>query len=191
MSAALPEKVDATRAVSVGRRFEGSVALRQLPRLGDALAGTEGVIDYRIEFGRDALGIAYLDLKLTGELPLVCQRTLEIFGWPLRLSQRLGLVRRESDEASLPEGYEALLLVDGQVEPLEVVQDEALLALPLIPARPGTEERSEWIDDAPVDAGSVEALEGEAGKAVSEHVVSHPFAALAGLRPRQNRTSGD
>lgn len=167
MSAALPEKVDALRAVTSRREYEGRVALRQLPRLCEALASTDGELRYRMIFGRDELRIAYLDLELDGELPLVCQRTLEAFAWPLRLSQRMGLIRNESEEAGLPEGYEPLLLDDGEIAPAEVMQDEALLVLPLIPSKPGSEALAEWIDEA---------------EDLTETVPGNPFAALAGLK---------
>ena len=174
MSAALPEKVDALRAATTRREYEGRVALRQLPRLCEALAAAHGEIEYRMSFGRDEFRIAYVDLELSGDLPLVCQRTLEVFAWPLRLSQRMGLIQRESEEAGLPEGYEPLLLIDGEIAPADVFQDEALLALPLIPSKPGSEAHSEWIDDVPE---------------TSETVPDNPFAALAGLK--QDRTRGE
>ncbi len=173
MSAALPEKVEALRAVATRREYQGRIALRQLPRLCEALANAEGQVEYRFEFGRDEFRIAYLDLELTGELPLVCQRTLEPFAWPLRLSQRMGLIQRESDEAGLPEGYEALLLMDGELALADVIQDEVLLALPLIPSKPGSDEHSEWIDDA---------------DAATETVTDNPFAALAGFKVKPDKT---
>ncbi len=172
MSAALPEKVDALRAAATRREYEGRVKLRQLPRLSQALANADGDLDFRLGFGRDELGIAYLDLELAGDLPLVCQRTLEIFSWPLRLSQRLGLLKTEGEEAGLPAEYEPLLLVDGEIAPADVIQDEALLALPLIPSRPGSEAHAEWIDEVPEETQSVP---------------DNPFAALAGLKPQSTR----
>jgi len=172
MSAALPEKVDALRAVTSRREYEGRVALRQLPRLCEALASADGEIAYRMQFGRDELRIAYLDLELVGELPLVCQRTLEQFAWPLRLSQRMGLIRRESEESGLPEGYEPLLLTDGEIALADVIQDEALLVLPLIPSKPGSEAHSEWIDEV---------------TDTTETVPENPFAALAGLKQERKR----
>lgn len=174
MSAALQEKVDALRAATTRREYDGRIALRQLPRLCEALAGVESEIEYRMSFGRDEFRIAYLDLELVGDLPLVCQRTLEQFAWPLRLSQRMGLIQRESDEDGLPEGYEPLLLVAGEIVPADVIQDEALLVLPLIPSKPGSEAHSEWVDEVAEE---------------TETVPDSPFAALAGFR--QDRTSGE
>lgn len=175
MSAALPEKVDAARAVATRREYSGSVPLKSLPRLCGALAASDGSLAYRIGFDRDALGISFLALEIEGDLPLICQRTLEPFGWPLHLVQRLGLVRSEHEEAGLTEDYEALLLEDGEVDLADVIQDEALLAIPLIPLSPGSESQAEWIDPGQPD---------------EDEVVS-PFAALASLKQKQNRKAGE
>jgi len=167
MSAALPEKVDALRAVTARREYRGRTTVRSLSRLRESLASHEGDIDYRLSFGRDDLGIAYLDLELVGQLRLVCQRTLEPFDWPLRLSQRMGLIRDETGESALPEGYEPLMHRDGEIFPAEVIEDEVLLALPLIPVSPGSESAGEWMDPE---------------EEIIETTAPNPFAALARLR---------
>ena len=167
MSAALPEKVDALRAVTARREYQGSITVRSLLRLRESLESHEGDIDYRLSFGRDVLGISYLDLDLVGQLRLVCQRTLEPFDWPLRLSQRMGLIRDETGESALPEGYEPLMHREGEIFPHAVIEDEVLLALPLIPVSPGSEAAGEWMD--PEDE-------------IVETTTPNPFAALARLK---------
>ncbi len=101
MSAALPDRVDVARQVQAQRTFEGSLPLASMQRLRDSLANTEGEARYALEFGRDSLGIAYLALRVEAALPLVCQRTLETFDFPVALDQRLGLIASESEEAGL------------------------------------------------------------------------------------------
>jgi uncharacterized protein len=47
------------------------------------------------------------------------------------------LIRHERDEAGLPPDYEALLVPeDGRLNPADVIEDELLLALPLVPINP-------------------------------------------------------
>ena len=70
--------------------------------------------------------------------------------FPVDIDQRLGLIRDEADEAALPPGYEALLVsADGMLNPVELVEDELILAVPVVPVKPGTEamERN-WAQDA-------------------------------------------
>jgi uncharacterized protein len=137
MSAALPETIDAWRAVTARRRYEGALPLSSLPRLAPMLADAAGEVRYAIAFDRDERGSAYVEVVAEAGLPLVCQRTLERFVLPVRVEQRLGLLRREEDEAGLPPGWEPLLVADDAVEPRAVLEDELILAVPLIPTRPG------------------------------------------------------
>lgn len=134
--------------ISARRSFNGSLPVAQLPRLCEALAAPDGTIAYDIEFDRDELGVAYLGLRAQTELTLTCQRTLEPFAWPVRIDTRLGLIVREEDEAGLPPGYEPLLLESAELRLAEVIEDELLLALPLIPVKPGLEESDRvWSTD--------------------------------------------
>ncbi|WP_313913648.1 YceD family protein [Tahibacter sp.] len=140
--------MDAWRMVSARRSFNGILPVALLPRLTDALAAPDGTIAYDIEFDRDDLGIAYIALRAQGELTLTCQRTLEPFAMPVSIDTRLGLITREEEEAGLPAGYEPLLLESSELRPAEVIEDELLLALPLIPVKPGLEESDlHWSTD--------------------------------------------
>lgn len=149
MSAALPDRVDVARQVQARRVFEGALPLASMRRLQGSLANTEGEARYTIEFGKDGLGVAYLELRVEAGLPLVCQRTLDTFVYRLAIDQRLGLIAREEEEASLPEGYEPLLVVDGQLDLADVIEDELILALPVVPLKPGAPlDWSDGADDA-------------------------------------------
>ena len=167
MSAALPETVDAWRMVTARRQFQGSLPLRNLARLRDSLANSEGDARFELEFGRDETGVAYLSVDVQAELPLTCQKTLEVFEYPVRMQSRLGLIAHEHDEAAMPPGYEALLIPSGEVNLAEVIEDELILALPVVPLKPGT--------DSP--GGVVYA----AGPSREE---GSPFAALASLKKK-------
>jgi uncharacterized protein len=50
------------------------------------------------------------------------------------------LITREEDEAGLPAGYEPLLTADGALRLKDVVEDELILAVPVVPVKPGTEQ---------------------------------------------------
>ena len=162
----VPEVLDAWRMVAARRSFEGSLPLASLPRLREALCDPDGQVGYEIGFDHDSLGIPYAELRIAAELPLQCQRSLQRFLLPVEVVQRLGLIRDEADEAALPEGYEPLLVPeDGSLRPAELVEDELILALPVVPLAPGSEPvEQDWSPP-----------EEEAAKA-------SPFAALAALK---------
>ncbi len=167
MSAAFPETVDAWRMVASTRHFHGSLPIAALPRLCESLANPAGQLRYELEFGRDGLGVAFLAMRVEGALSLICQRTLEAFEWPVSMSAQLGLIRHEADESGLPPGYEALLVGEGELRLSDVIEDELMLALPIVPTKPGA-------DDAEEIVYSTENAEARARE--------HPFAALASIK---------
>jgi uncharacterized protein len=174
MSTGLPDVIDAWRAVAGQRQFRGELPIAAMPRLAECLAGDQGSVRYALEFGRDALGVAFVALEAEGALRLICQRSLEAFDWTVALSVRLGLIGKEHEESALPPGYEPLLTATGELHPVEIIEDELILALPTVPLKPGSEgeEERSWTALAP-GADEDEAGEAEAKK---------PFAALAKLK---------
>ncbi len=152
--------------VAARRSFEGRLPLSAMTRLQGLLNDTEGDARYTIEFDQDALRVPYVELRIEAQLPLVCQRSLQRFLLPVSLVQRLGLVRDEADEAALPPDYEALLVPeDGMLHPADLVEDELVLAVPVVPVNPESDAvERDW-----------PAQEEELAKA-------NPFAALASLK---------
>ncbi len=153
------------------RSFDGRLPLAAMARLRDLLADTEGEARFTLEFGHDALQVPFAELRVDAELPLICQRSLQRFLQPVTVAQRFALVRgidgdEEDVEASLLPHYEVLQLSDdGMLRPAEVVEDELILAVPLVPTMPGSESvERDW--PAPPE----------------EEARANPFAALASLK---------
>jgi uncharacterized protein len=166
LTSRVPEILDAWRMVAASREFEGRVPLRALTRLRGGLLDDDGEVRFVITFGTDALRVPFVLLQIEAELPLECQRSLQRFLLPVHLQQRLGLIRDEADEAALPPEYEALLVpADGMLRPTELVEDELILALPVVPVSP-----------------EAEMVEREFAPTVEEVAKASPFAALVGLK---------
>ena len=179
MSAGLPETLDAWRALAAQRSFEGTVPLASMPRLRDALEQPEleesgGECRYALEFDRGVLDVPYVEVRAQAELPLICQRSLQRFLLPVRIVQRLALVTRDEQEAELPEEYEMLKPdADGTIRPLELIEDELILAIPVVPVDPCSD---------PVDLDWPHApTERDAGE-MEQASPRNPFAALAKLK---------
>lgn len=170
MSATLPESVDAWRMVSARRSFQGSLPIAAMPRLCEALADDAGSAQYQLDFGRDEFGTAYVEVRVQAPLWLVCQRTLEPFVMPVTVDSRLGLIRSEQEEAALPGGVEPLLVGENdKLSPVDVIEDELLLALPLVPVNP---------DSAPPE----EVTRPPAEAIPAEERPDNPFAVLRELK---------
>ena len=157
---------DVWKLVSGRRQFEGQAPLASLKRLADLLTDTEGNVTYRVEFGTDELQVPSVQISVQAALPLVCQRSLERFEHDVSIEQTLGLITDEADEAALPPGYEPCLVPnDGKIRPMDLVEDELIMAVPLVPVAPGTE-----------------AMEQEWGASDDEVAAASPFAALSKLK---------
>lgn len=154
--------------VAAGRVFQGSLPLSRMPRLIPSLASSAGEAVYELQFGRNALGGAELHVHVHALLTLVCQRTLEEFVLPVEVDTRLGLIDNEQQEAALAPDTEPLLLEDGMLRPADVIEDELLLALPLIPVRPGSSLPEPYI--------------AEPESAASPQNKDNPFAVLGKLK---------
>ncbi|HEU0277971.1 MAG TPA: YceD family protein [Rhodanobacteraceae bacterium] len=142
-----------------------------MPRLVEALADASGRVDYRLDFELGALGGPQLHARLSAGLKLECQRSLELFVFPAVVDVRLGLLADEADAAALPGDCEPLLLEGGALSPLRVIEDELLLALPLVPIKPGSDMlQGAW--SSPAESPP----EAESGE-----VMTRPFADLRAM----------
>ena len=170
----VPEVLDAWRLVAARRGVEGRLPLSALTRLEGSLLDTEGDVRFALDFDRDSLQVPYVELRIDAELPLVCQRSMERFLLPVQIVQRLGLIRDEAEEAALPPGYEPLLVPeDGLLRTTDLVEDELILAVPVVPVKPGSEAvEHDW----------------PAPQSEQEHFAQdekvNPFAALSALKSK-------
>lgn len=157
--------------VSARRSFEGTLPIATMRRLCEVLASADGELQFELDFGRDSLGISYVDVRAKAALTLICQRTLEPFVLPVTVDTRLGLIKLERDEAGLPPDCEPLLVdEDGRLNPADVIEDELLLALPLVPINPDS--------SLPDEVTGHELEEDSTGEGRSEN----PFAVLRELK---------
>ena len=172
MSATLPPVVDAWRMVTARRCFEGELGLTEFHRLRGSLLDAEGECRFGLEFGRDAQDQPFVDVHVLARLPLQCQRTLARYLQVVEINQRLGLITTEAQEAALLEGVEPLLVPDSaELRLVELIEDELILALPVVPIDP---------DSTEPDAG----WNSEGADIEIEDEKPHPFAALARLKEK-------
>lgn len=170
MSAGLPDQIDLRRAVSGSAYFEGELAICDLPRLREAVVEAVGVVRYVLELSRDSEGRSVIRMALGTVLRLECQRCLAPFDYQVATSVALAVIGQLEEADRLPEPYDPLLLEGRLVRPWALIEDELLLALPLIPSHaPGRCGDGD---------GAAEAT------AAAEAAGTGPFAPLAGWRQK-------
>ena len=132
MSGRLPDYVDFLRLARQGQRLRGELSQSRMPRLATSLRGDTGVARVDLDFGLDARRQPMLRARIETELVMECQRCLAHYTLPVRVETVFGLIEHESQAERLPEGYEPLLVGDEPMSPLELVEDELILALPVV-----------------------------------------------------------
>jgi uncharacterized protein len=146
--------------------FKGRVDLEDFPRLEESLANHDAELDYTVTARSDPQRRKVLSCIIEGFVFLTCQTTLEAFRHGISIHDRLVLVDDESQLPPIEEESDAedYLVVDGPLDVLDLVEDAVLLALPMVPRKPGLEDAR------------------PAGE--PKDPKESPFAVLAGLKKR-------
>ena len=78
-----------------------------------------------------------MELTLTGVATLTCQRCMGPLQYPFETRTRVGLVASEAQSAELPPDLEPVLAEGGRISIGELVTQELLLLLPVVPRHAG------------------------------------------------------
>jgi uncharacterized protein len=160
----IPAIIRVSSAAAHAERSEGDLALKSLHRVVDLLAEPSGSVKVSLQAGASN-GVATLAGDIGGDLPLSCRRCGRTYAWSLRTRLDLRLVQSEAQERALMQEVDALLVENDELMLRELVEDEILLALPMLP-------RCETCENA------VNAAPEVAPPVVEPSVRENPFAAL-------------
>jgi DUF177 domain-containing protein len=169
MSPPWSKPLEVDRLADGGAVVDFAIPLAELSGLRSARAGVAGSVQGRTRFAR-AQGLAVAELSLSGSATLECQRCMRPMELALDSVARVALVTSESEAGSVPEDLEPVLARGGRISIGELVTEELLLTLPIVPLHQGSECPS-----APAPGAAQEPREGETHK---------PFARLAELMKR-------
>lgn len=126
----LPEKIALDKAVHGQKLYQGSVELRQMKRLVDLLDNVDGLIEFSIQFERAARILGKAQIVVKAELALICTISQKRFMYPVEIDSTVGFIDDLAFEDMLGVDLEASWAVDGCVKPLELIEDELILAVP-------------------------------------------------------------
>ena len=129
----LPLQVDPIRLAAREEHLQGTIPLKQMKRLINALSSNEGEVFIDAEFPVDMNRVVLLTGQIKTDAKLICQRCMREMDLPIALDFQLAFVRSEAEMEKLPEGYEATLIDNTTMMLSDIIEDEILLALPSIP----------------------------------------------------------
>ena len=146
MSSGLPATFDPLRLADEGRQLAGSLPVKAFTRLVQAGVRPTGTVEVGLQFRRTGQGTRQLEADLATELRVTCQRCLEELRLPLKLTPTFYFVGAESEAESIPEDSE-LIVVYQPLVLADFVEDELLLALPMIPMHAQAECRAHGLHE--------------------------------------------
>ena len=158
------------RLADGGADVDFAVPLAELSGLRSKRASVAGGVHGRVSFRREA-SVAVAQLAVRGVATLECQRCLRPMQVPVDTVVRVGLIASEADVGRVPEDLEPMLAPGGRISVGELITEEMLLTLPIVPLHGEGEE----CRAAPAP-GVVQERVGEA--------THKPFARLAELLKR-------
>ncbi len=131
----IPEHVDPFRLAEQNLRLDGAVKLIDMHRLNISRPNVsdEERVNVKLHFGVDEQGTTYLKGHVEANLGLQCQRCLEPFIYEIISDFTLGIIKTLEEEKALPKLYEPAMVHDGQLALRELIEDELILNLPIIP----------------------------------------------------------
>jgi uncharacterized protein len=177
-----------------GAELKGQSALASMPRLVSGLNAVpaDAVANWQAHGKLQAVlgGASQMWLHLQGQAKVLlqCQRCLQDMSEAVTVDRRIRFVRSEAEAARLDEESEDdVLALVPRLDLNELLEDELILSLPLVPMHTTCPEPLLPLLplQAPLASGP-----GAQASAQSSNEAPHPFAALAALRAKLPK-SGD
>ena len=171
-----PDRLDVKAFAKAGGHLSGHDTLLKYKRLAEEGKGLHP--DLRVDWMADGElrtthgmdGQVWLRLKASASLPLICQRCLHPVDVPLEVEREFRFVADEATAEALDDEVEEdLLAISREFDLHELIEDELLMALPVVP------RHEECPTEVPMQSSDDDFEAAEAER-------PNPFAALASLR---------
>jgi uncharacterized protein len=112
--------------------FDFSIPLKEFPRVLPLLAAPDGEARGRVDFAREGR-VAVAQVTVAADVLLLCQRCLSPLKWRVDSTGRAALVATHAEARRVPETLETVLAPEHRISLRDLVEEELLLALPLVP----------------------------------------------------------
>ncbi|MEB8433477.1 YceD family protein [Cocleimonas sp. KMM 6892] len=172
----LPVEVDPFKLVEQGRQFKGRMPLSDFPRLKDLLYKSESktnekLVKVDLEFARNETGLPVIKGQITAEMQMICNRCLDATALTVETQTEVVLVGSDAQAERLQDSFDIWLVEDQTLVLKDFIEDELLLAMPLVIAHDECEPARRLIEALPEDEYNDEQKEKD-----------NPFAALKDIK---------
>jgi len=170
----LPDIIKVQNLAETGRILEGKLSLASMQRLDLQLAeGADNAneAEVTLEFGIDVQGIKFLSGHIVAPVKMACQRCMGAMDYTVDISIKLAMIKSEEEAEELPDRYEPLLVNEPELSLVELIEEELMLALPIVALHENDDCPAATVDN---DLQGTQPIETE-GK-------PNPFVVLAQLK---------
>lgn len=129
----IPEHIDPFRYAEQDLRLDGTVKVSDMPRLCAHLGQTDALAHAELHFGVDEQRVTFVRGRVKASLVLHCQRCMQPYNCEIMSDFALGIAKTLDEANALPAQYEPALTLEGQLALRELIEDELILNLPIIP----------------------------------------------------------
>ena len=136
------EPLEVDRLADGAADVDFTVPLGELAGLRSLRAGVGGDLHGHAHFAREQ-GMPVADLAFSGTVSLQCQRCLQPMERSLERVSRIALIASEDEAGRVPAEREPVLAAGGRISIGELLTEELLLLLPIVPLHEEPECRSE------------------------------------------------
>jgi uncharacterized protein len=126
------EPLEVDRLADREADLDFAVPLAELSGLRALRAGVAGSVQGRVHFARED-GFPVADLRFEGLVSLQCQRCLQPMERPVEADSRIALIASEAEAGRVPPEREPVLAPGGRISLGELLTEELLLVLPIVP----------------------------------------------------------
>lgn len=128
----LPKQIDPIRLIQQSVVLKGEIDFKDMPRLQSSLNDKQGKATFEWQFFQDDDKRPLIQGNIKATVGLICQRCLKPVAWVINQNVGLMIITQQHTEDDLPDGYEALELEHNPIQLISLVEDELILALPII-----------------------------------------------------------
>jgi uncharacterized protein len=118
----------------------GEIELGKLQRLAALLHDDGGSVRASLRFQQRGDGWLAVRLEYETTVRLMCQRCLEPYSERVAGQVELALAESGSMPSAVPEGFEPVELDRGRLLPAELIEDELIVSIPLVPKHARVED---------------------------------------------------
>ncbi len=164
----IPQKVDPVRAAAKKLDYEGYIPKEKLERLAGVVEAVLSDAEVKISFGVDLQGLTVIEGNVGTAVKCVCQRCGDSLELNIASDFRYTIDEKKAKALKLEDDYDFAEVDEfGELDLYQILEDELLLSLPLVPRHPD---------------GVCEIPNGGVFGEIPEQENSNPFAVLSKLK---------